>query len=140
MWRERRRPDSRESRKGESRESSPLFSSSWKKEEGSSRLTASHQSLSYLHKSKCHKGRKIIPPPFFPPPSFLSFSSRLRSHEKSPLAPFSLPPIGGQGEGEGGDFHRVTLQNTVPLPKAIFDPPIPEEENFPGIPPQQQSF
>ncbi len=34
------------------------------------------------------------------------------------------PPIGGLGEGEGGgDSNRLSLQNTVPLCKAIFDPP-----------------
>ncbi len=31
--------------------------------------------------------------------------------------------IGGRGGGRGGDSHRLTPQNTVPLPKAIFDPP-----------------
>ncbi len=28
-----------------------------------------------------------------------------------------------RGGWEGGDSHRLTPQNTVPLPKAIFDPP-----------------
>ncbi len=36
--------------------------------------------------------------------------------------------------GQGGDSLRLTLKNTVPLPKAIFDPPIAEKENFPGLP------
>ncbi len=43
--------------------------------------------------------------------------------------------IGGQGEGEGGDSHRLTLQNTVPLPKAIFDPPNSGERKFSRAPP-----
>ncbi len=44
--------------------------------------------------------------------------------------------IGVQGEGEeGGDSHRLTLQNTVPLPKVILTLPIMEKEKFPGLPP-----
>ncbi len=44
--------------------------------------------------------------------------------------------IGVQGEGEeGGDSHRLTLQNTVPLPKVILTLPIMEKEKFPGPPP-----
>ncbi len=31
----------------------------------------------------------------------------------------------GQGEGYGGDAHRLTSQNTVPLAKAKFNPPTP---------------
>ncbi len=47
------------------------------------------------------------------------------------------PPIGGQGEGEGGDSNRLSLQNTVPLAKAIFDPPPPirVERKFSTAPP-----
>ncbi len=45
------------------------------------------------------------------------------------------PPIRGQGEGEGGDSHRLTLQNTVPLLKTIFDPPNKGERKFFRAPP-----
>ncbi len=38
--------------------------------------------------------------------------------------------IGGQGEGEGGDSHRLILQNTAPFPKAIFDPLNSGKRNF----------
>ena len=43
--------------------------------------------------------------------------------------------IGVQGEGEeGGDSHRLTLQNTVPLPKVILTLPIMEKKSFQGSP------
>ncbi len=45
--------------------------------------------------------------------------------------------IGGQGEGEGGDSHRLTPQNIVPLPKTIFDPPNSRGRKFSRAPPSQ---
>ena len=39
-------------------------------------------------------------------------------------------PIGGQGGEGGGDSHRLTLQNTVPLSEAIFDPPNSGKRKF----------
>ncbi len=43
--------------------------------------------------------------------------------------PFWVPTTHGQGEGYGGDAHRLTPQKTVPLPETKFDP-LNKEKNI----------
>ncbi len=57
-------------------------------------------------------------------------TDKLEQHSGTPHVLIALITHMGKGGGTGGDAHRLTPQNTVPLPKAEFDPLNREKMTF----------